>query len=58
LIKASCCRATVIRLEENYRSVKNVLDAASAVVAKNQARLGKTLWTNAESGDLIGLYEG
>lgn len=49
--------ATVIRLEENYRSVKNVLDAASAVVAKNTARLGKTLWTKADSGDLIGLYE-
>ena len=49
--------ATVIRLEENYRSTKNVLEAASAVVAKNKARLGKTLWTNAESGDLIGLYE-
>ena len=49
--------ATVIRLEENYRSTKNVLEAAGAVVAKNKARLGKTLWTNAESGDLIGLYE-
>lgn len=49
--------AAVIRLEENYRSVKNVLEAAGAVVAKNKARLGKTLWTNAESGDLIGLYE-
>ena len=49
--------AAVIRLEENYRSVKNVLEAAAAVVAKNKARLGKTLWTNAESGDLIGLYE-
>ena len=49
--------ATVIRLEENYRSVKNVLDAAGAVVARNKARLGKTLWTQAEAGDLIGLYE-
>ncbi|HEY3741191.1 MAG TPA: UvrD-helicase domain-containing protein [Bryobacteraceae bacterium] len=49
--------AKVIRLEENYRSVKNVLDAASAVVAKNTARLGKKLWTKADSGDLIGLYE-
>lgn len=49
--------ANVIRLEENYRSVKNVLEAAGAVVAKNKARLGKTLWTNAEAGDLIGLYE-
>jgi DNA helicase-2/ATP-dependent DNA helicase PcrA len=49
--------ATVIRLEENYRSVKNVLEAAGAVVAKNKARLGKTLWTKADSGDLIGMYE-
>ena len=49
--------ATVIRLEENYRSTKNVLEAAGAVVAKNKARLGKTLWTSAASGDLIGFYE-
>ena len=49
--------ATVIRLEENYRSTKNVLEAAGAVVAKNKARLGKTLWTSAAAGDLIGFYE-
>jgi DNA helicase-2/ATP-dependent DNA helicase PcrA len=51
-------KARTIRLEQNYRSTKNVLAAAGAVVARNQARKGKTLWTDREAGDLVGFYEG
>ena len=40
----------VIRLEENYRSTSRILDVASAVVEKNQGRLGKTLWTRKTGG--------
>ncbi|MDR3344968.1 MAG: UvrD-helicase domain-containing protein [Oscillospiraceae bacterium] len=43
----------VIRLEENYRSTGNILDAANAVIAKNEGRKGKTLWTKAEAGKTI-----
>jgi DNA helicase-2/ATP-dependent DNA helicase PcrA len=50
--------AKIIRLEQNYRSTKNVLAAAGAVVARNSARKGKTLWTDREAGELIGFYEG
>lgn len=49
--------ATVIRLEQNYRSVKNILEAASAVVANNTERLGKNLWTDSGAGDKITIYE-
>jgi len=49
--------ATVIRLEQNYRSTKNILEAASHVVAHNQQRLGKWLWTAAEAGPRVGVYE-
>src|SRR6185437_1698019 len=48
--------AKVIRLEQNYRSTQNILAAAGKVVANNKARKGKTLWTEADSGDPIGLY--
>lgn len=48
----------VIKLEQNYRSTKTILDAASAVVANNQARKGKKLWTDQSNGALINLYEG
>jgi DNA helicase-2/ATP-dependent DNA helicase PcrA len=47
----------VIRLEQNYRSTKNILEAASAVVANNKARKGKWLWTESGSGEPIQLYE-
>jgi len=40
----------IIKLERNYRSTKNILSIASAVVEKNSGRLGKTLWTEKEGG--------
>jgi DNA helicase-2/ATP-dependent DNA helicase PcrA len=49
--------ATVIRLEQNYRSTKNILEAASGVVANNKQRKGKWLWTEHPAGDKIQLYE-
>ena len=49
--------ATVIRLEQNYRSTKNILEAASAVVANNKERKGKWLWTSSGEGSKIGYYE-
>ncbi|MGA7410539.1 MAG: UvrD-helicase domain-containing protein [Bryobacteraceae bacterium] len=49
--------AAVIRLEQNYRSTKNILEAASAVVANNKERKGKWLWTDAEEGPKIAMYE-
>jgi DNA helicase II / ATP-dependent DNA helicase PcrA len=50
--------AKTIRLEQNYRSTKNILAAAGAVVGNNKARKGKKLWTEAMEGDKIGLYAG
>jgi DNA helicase-2/ATP-dependent DNA helicase PcrA len=49
--------AKVIRLEQNYRSTQNILEAASAVVANNVKRKGKTLWTARQGGRKIGFYE-
>ena len=49
--------AKVIRLEQNYRSTKNILEAASAVVANNKERKGKWLWTDSGAGELIQMYE-
>jgi DNA helicase-2/ATP-dependent DNA helicase PcrA len=53
--------ATVIRLEQNYRSTPHILAAASGVIAANRGRLGKTLWTEAQEGAkvrLIGHWDG
>jgi DNA helicase-2/ATP-dependent DNA helicase PcrA len=47
--------ATVIRLEQNYRSTGNILDAAGAVVACNRLRKGKKLWTDNPRGERIGV---
>ena len=49
-------KAKTIRLEQNYRSTKNILGAAGAVVENNKARKGKKLWTEAAVGDKLGLY--
>jgi DNA helicase-2/ATP-dependent DNA helicase PcrA len=46
----------VVRLEQNYRSTATILNAANAVIAHNTGRLGKTLWTEGEAGELIKLY--
>jgi DNA helicase-2/ATP-dependent DNA helicase PcrA len=49
--------AKIIRLEQNYRSTQNILQAASAVVANNVRRKGKNLWTSRQGGTRIGYYE-
>lgn len=48
----------VIRLEQNYRSTKIILNAANQVIENNQDRLGKTLWSAGEEGEKIGVYNG
>ena len=47
----------VIRLEQNYRSHGNILDAANAIIKNNAGRLGKNLWTDRGSGEPIRVYE-
>ncbi len=47
----------VIRLEQNYRSHGNILDAANALISNNRRRLGKNLWTSAGSGEPVRVYE-
>jgi DNA helicase-2/ATP-dependent DNA helicase PcrA len=49
--------AKIIRLEQNYRSTQNILQAASSVVANNVRRKGKNLWTSRQGGAKIGYYE-
>ena len=48
--------AKVIRLEQNYRSTQQILSAASHMIAVNQGRFGKTLWTEAEGGEPIRIH--
>ena len=53
--------ATVIRLEQNYRSTPHILGAATGLIAHNSGRLGKTLWTTRNDGDpvkVIGVWDG
>lgn len=45
--------AKVVKLEQNYRSTQNILDAANAVIAKNESRMGKTLWTAQGAGEKL-----
>lgn len=47
----------LIRLEQNYRSHGNILDAANAIIANNPSRLGKNLWTEAGAGEPIRVHE-
>ena len=49
--------ANVIRLEQNYRSHGNILDAANAIIKNNDNRLGKNLWTDAGAGEPIRVFE-
>ena len=46
----------VVRLEQNYRSTANILNAANAIITNNSSRLGKNLWTEGGAGDPIMLY--
>ena len=48
--------ARMVRLEQNYRSTQMILKAANSVIANNQGRLGKELWTDGPDGDPISLY--
>jgi len=48
----------MVRLEQNYRSTQTILRAANGVIAFNQGRLGKELWTSGETGEPITLYAG
>ena len=46
----------VVKLEQNYRSHGNILDAANAIIAQNKARLGKNLWTEEGKGEQLRVY--
>ena len=53
--------AVIIRLEQNYRSTPHILAAASGVIAQNNGRLGKTLWTDEAQGEkvnVVGVWDG
>ncbi len=49
-------KTTMVRLEQNYRSTGNILQAANAVISNNSSRLGKNLWTDDGEGDPVRLY--
>lgn len=49
--------AKVVKLEQNYRSTKNILDAANSVIKNNEGRKDKTLWCDAKKGDKIDVYQ-
>jgi len=46
----------VVKLEQNYRSHGNILDAANAIIARNKARLGKNLWTSEGKGEALRIF--
>jgi len=46
----------VVRLEQNYRSTAHILDAANALIAQNEGRMGKNLWTEDGAGDAISVF--
>jgi DNA helicase II / ATP-dependent DNA helicase PcrA len=48
--------AQLFRLEQNYRSTGNILEAANALIRNNSGRMGKNLWTSGESGEPVRLY--
>src|SRR5450830_1493257 len=47
----------IVKLEQNYRSHSNILDAANAIITHNRNRLGKNLWTSAGAGEPVRVYE-
>jgi DNA helicase-2/ATP-dependent DNA helicase PcrA len=47
----------IVKLEQNYRSHSNILDAANAIITHNRNRLGKNLWTAAGKGEPVRVYE-
>ncbi len=53
--ESTCKGARVVKLEQNYRSTKTILDAANGVIARNTARHAKKLWTSGEAGEKITL---
>lgn len=48
--------AQLIKLEQNYRSTQNILDAADAIIEKNTQRKSKKMWTDSSQGDLIDIW--
>lgn len=48
---------SIVKLEQNYRSHSNILDAANAIITHNRNRLGKNLWTSAGKGEPIRVYQ-
>jgi DNA helicase II / ATP-dependent DNA helicase PcrA len=51
------CLENIVKLEQNYRSQSNILDAANAIISHNHHRLGKNLWTDAGQGEPIRIFE-
>lgn len=51
-------KAETVKLEQNYRSTKNILEAANGVINNNSGRLGKTLFTEGDTGEKVSLYAG
>jgi len=53
----NAAETATVRLEQNYRSTGNILEAANAVIANNTERLGKELWTEGSDGELLQIYK-